>query len=297
MTRLPLTFAIGMYPQLDERVRGSLLSEFAANGAEFLVLTADMIYKILTDPPYADGLLKEVTSAGLAFLDAHGPFMGISDLCYPEEKYRRSLLLRHLTSLNIAADFGLRTYTLHSGGDFRFPEYTESQLMDEIRRKLDVLLPEAEKLDLTICLENGMPKLCYPDRLLTLKKEYPTPNLGFCYDSGHANVMDRGRNYENSLPKRNYAGSGYEIEWEDRALEKMLPHIVNCHLHDNDGSEDSHLLPGDGNIDWEKTMSRLKQAPRLQVIQSEVKFPRDNLSVRRLCETFRQLLKQGDSHE
>lgn len=291
MKKLSVTYAVWKYPQLEERTRSSLLSEFADNGAEFLVLTADMIYKILENPPYADRLLEEVKSAGLAFMDAHGPFMGISDLCYPGEKYSRTLLLRHLTCLNIAADFGIRTYTLHCGGDFRFPEYAEAQLMDRIRRKLDVLLPEAEKLKLTLCLENGMPKLCFPDRLLTLKNEYPTPHLGFCYDSGHANVMDCGRNYENSLPKRNYAGSGYEIEWEDRALEKMLPHIVNCHLHDNDGSEDSHLLPGEGNIDWKKTMSLLGQAPRLQAIQSEVSFPQKNLSVHRLCETFRKLLE------
>jgi len=289
MKKLPVTYALGIYSQLEERTRGSLLREFADNGAEFLVLTADMIYKVLTDPPYADRLLKEVTSAGLAFLDAHGPFMGISDLCYPREKYSRTLLLRHLTCLNIAADFGIRTYTLHCGGDFRFPEYSEAQLMDEIRRKLNVLLPEAEKLKLTVCLENGMPKLCFPDRLLTLKKEYPTPYLGFCYDSGHANIMDHGREIPESLPRRNYAGTGYEPEWEDHALEKMLLHIVNCHLHDNNGYEDQHLLPGEGNIDWEKTMSLLKQAPRLEVIQSEVKFPQENLSVRQLCETFRKL--------
>ena len=297
MKKLPVTYALGIYSQLEERTRGSLLREFADNGAEFLVLTHAMLNQILADTYYADLLSREVKSAGLTFLDAHGPFMGMFDLCYPGEKYSRTLLLRHLTCLNIAADFGIRTYTLHCGGDFRFPECTEAQLMDEIRRKLDVLLPEAEKLKLTVCLENGMPKLCFPDRLLTLKNEYPTPYLGFCYDSGHANVMDRGRNYENSLPKRNYAGSGYEIEWEDHALEKMLPHVVNCHLHDNDGSEDSHLLPGEGNIDWEKTMFLLKQAPRLQVIQSEVRFPRENLSVRRLCENFHDLLKQGDSHE
>ena len=289
MKKLPVTYALGIYSQLEERTRGSLLREFADNGAEFLVLTADMIYKVLTDPPYADRLLKEVTSAGLTFLDAHGPFMGISDLCYPREKYSRTLLLRHLTCLNIAADFGIRTYTLHCGGDFRFPEYSEAQLMDEIRRKLDVLLPEAEKLKLTVCLENGMPKLCFPDRLLTLKNDYPTPYLGFCYDSGHANIMDHGREIPDSLPRRNYAGTGYEPEWEDHALEKMLPHIVNCHLHDNNGYEDQHLLPGLGNIDWKHTMELLKQAPRLEVIQSEVKFPQENLSVRQLCETFRKL--------
>ena len=134
-------------------------------------MTADMIYKILTDPPYADRLLKEVTSAGSTFLDAHGPFMGISDLCYPGEKYSRSLLLRHLTCLNIAADFGIKTYTLHCGGDFRFPGYTEAQLMDEIRRKLDVLLPEAEKLKLTICLENEGVVLREPSYVLTLRDD------------------------------------------------------------------------------------------------------------------------------
>ena len=34
MKKLPVTFAIGMFPQLDERVRGSLLSEFADNEAD-----------------------------------------------------------------------------------------------------------------------------------------------------------------------------------------------------------------------------------------------------------------------
>ena len=248
-----------------------------------------MLYKILETPAVADQLQQEIQAAGLSFMDAHGPFMGITDLCYPEGKYSEMLLHRHLACLNIAADFGIKTYTLHSGGDFRFPAYTEAQLMDEIRRKLDVLLPEAEKRQIVICLENGMPKLCWPDRLLTLKNEYPTPYLGFCYDSGHANLMDHGREIPDSLPRRNYAGTGYEPEWEDHALEKMLPHIVNCHLHDNNGYEDQHLLPGLGNIDWKHTMELLKQAPRLEVIQSEVTFPRGKLSVRQLCETFRKL--------
>ncbi|MBR5680247.1 MAG: sugar phosphate isomerase/epimerase, partial [Clostridia bacterium] len=267
----------------------TLLQEFHDNGAEYLILATPMLYKILEAPAVADQLLQEIQAAGLSFLDAHGPFMGISDLCYPEGKYSQMLLWRHLACLNIAADFGIKTYALHSGGDFRFPAYSEAQLMDEIRRKLDVLLPEAEKRKIVICLENGMPKLCYPDRLLTLKNEYPTPYLGFCYDSGHANIMDHGREISDSLPRRNYAGTGYEPEWEDHALEKMLPHIVNCHLHDNNGYEDQHLLPGRGNIDWKNTMELLKRAPRLEVIQSEVTFPLEKLSIRQLCETFRKL--------
>ena len=289
MKNIPVTFYLDNYLDFEPAMRSSLLQEFRDNGAEYLILSPPMLYKILETPAVADQLQLEIQTAGLSFMDAHGPFMGISDLCYPEGKYSQMLLLRHLTCLHIAADLGIKTYTLHSGGDFRFPAYTEAQLMDEIRRKLDVLLPEAEKCKIVICLENGMPKLCWPNRLLTLKNDYPTPYLGFCYDSGHANVMDHGREIPDSLPRRNYAGTGYEPEWDDRALEKMLPHVVNCHLHDNNGYEDQHLLPGRGNIDWKHTMDLLKKAPRLEVIQSEVIFPREKLSVRQLCETFRKL--------
>ena len=289
MKNIPVTFYLDNYLDFEPAMRSSLLQEFRDNGAEYLILSPPMLYKILETPAVADQLQLEIQTAGLSFMDAHGPFMGISDLCYPEGKYSQMLLLRHLTCLHIAADLGIKTYTLHSGGDFRFPAYTEAQLMDEIRRKLDVLLPEAEKCKIVICLENGMPKLCWPNRLLTIKNDYPTPYLGFCYDSGHANVMDHGREIPDSLPRRTYAGTGYEPEWDDRALEKMLPHVVNCHLHDNNGYEDQHLLPGRGNIDWKHTMDLLKKAPRLEVIQSEVIFPREKLSVRQLCETFRKL--------
>ena len=289
MKKIPITFYLDSFFDFEPAIRSSFLQEFRDNGAEYLILTPPMLYKILETPAVADQLQKEFQAAGLSFLDAHGPFMGISDLCYPEGKYSEMLMLRHLACLNIAADFGIKTYTLHSGGDFRFPAYSEAQLMDEIRRKLDVLLPEAEKRKIVICLENGMPKLCWPNRLLTIKNDYPTPYLGFCYDSGHANIMDHGREIPDSLPRRNYAGTGYEPEWEDHALEKMLPHIVNCHLHDNNGYEDQHLLPGQGKIDWKHTMDLLKKAPRLGVIQSEVKFPQEKLSVRQLCETFRKL--------
>ena len=289
MKKIPVTFGLYDYLKFEPAMRSSLLQEFRDNGAEYLILSTPMLYKILETPAAADQLQQEIRAAGLSFLDAHGPYMGISDLCCPQGKYSEMLLFRHLACLNIAADFGIKTYTLHSGGDFRFPAYSEAQLMDEIRRKLDVLLPEAEKRKIVICLENGMPKLCWPNRLLTIKNDYPTPYLGFCYDSGHANVMDHGREIPDSLPRRNYAGTGYEPEWEDRTLEKMLPHIVNCHLHDNNGYEDQHLLPGRGNIDWKHTMELLKHAPRLEVIQSEVKFPQEKLSVRQLCETFRKL--------
>ena len=49
MKKLPVTNALGIYSQLEERTRGSLLREFADDGAEFLVLTHAMLNQILAD--------------------------------------------------------------------------------------------------------------------------------------------------------------------------------------------------------------------------------------------------------
>jgi len=63
---------------------------------------------------------------------------------------------------------------------------------------------------------------------------------------------------------------------------------VTCHLHDNDGSDDTHSMPGDGTINWNKVIPLLRKAPRLQVIQSEVlMMPRYSPS--RLCRKFAEL--------
>ena len=80
-----------------------------------------------------------------------------------------------------------------------------------------------------------------------------------------------------------------EPEWDDRILEKMLPHVVNCHLHDNNGIVDQHYNPGRGTVDWKHIVGLLKQAPRLQVIQSEVIPVRVHDSIRDICSKFREL--------
>jgi len=65
--------------------------------------------------------------------------------------------------------------------------------------------------------------------------------------------------------------------------------MVNCHLHDNDGSGDSHSLPGDGNVNWNEVIPALKKAPRLQVIQCEVKMAAHHYSVKQVCRKFAEL--------
>ena len=74
----------------------------------------------------------------------------------------------------------------------------------------------------------------------------------------------------------------------------MLPEIVTCHLHDNDGSRDQHLPPGKGNIDWNRISGLLKNAPKLKYIQSEVSVVSNNVSLSELRETFERMFPESE---
>ena len=43
-------------------------------------------------------------------------------------------------------------------------------------------------------------------------------------------------------------------------LERFGDRLVAFHLHDNDGSEDQHLIPGEGKIDWRRVVAGLRAA-------------------------------------
>ena len=146
----------------------------------------------------------------------------------------------------------------------------------------------------TVCIENSWSRLSTPNNLLKIKSRFPTDALGFCYDSGHANILSsKGKQYEESAARDRWTVPyGLEPEWEDHALEKMLPHIVNCHLHDNFAQRDQHQLPGNGTVDWNYVLDGLDKAPRLKCIQCEVLPLRCNASIPALCRTFDGLLKK-----
>ena len=81
--------------------------------------------------------------------------------------------------------------------------------------------------------------------------------LNYCFDVGHAHMLH-----------------GVAEEFE-----RMKERIRSTHIHDNDGSQDQHLFPGSGTIDWKKTMrllgSRAEQYPLLLELKEvpNMEFP------------------------
>ncbi len=64
-------------------------------------------------------------------------------------------------------------------------------------------------------------------------------HLAFCYDSGHDHIFGHP------------AGS---------LLERHGHRLACLHLHDNDGTQDRHGLPGTGTIDWRRRIDQIRAA-------------------------------------
>ena len=288
MFDVPVTFVLsGEFAA--ETARRRTMQEFAASGAKHLVLSTEFISGIMRSHKFAAELNAEMAEAGLTFVDAHSPFGGVLDLNCPDSAFRPQMLMRHKLAMQISAEMGVKTITIHPGSDRFFPEIPLEKHLDLMRESIEDLLIEAEKCGIIICIENSMSRAACPKKVVQLKSEFASPYLGLCYDSGHAHQLDAARNFSDSAIHKFWQTVGVaEPEWDDQALERMLPEIVNCHLHDNDGSTDAHLLPGKGTMDWQKVITLLKRAPKLQAIQCEVLMrPEDTPA--EVCKKFAEL--------
>ncbi len=291
MFDVPVTFLYD-FEHVSDRMRPYIMQEFASAGAKHLVLSDTLIKMIINKPGMEDTLLEEMANSGLSFCDAHAPFGASLDLNCPWESKREMMVSRLKLALEICAFMKVDTITIHLGNNHFDPT---SSIADDIhisrmKEALSQLLPTAEKLGITICIENIWFSVNTPEVLNDIKSEFQTDALGFCYDSGHANIMDNGRLSGEGNAWNGWKASGKAVPlWEDKALEKMLSNVVNCHLHDNNGTRDEHTLPGRGNINWNHIIPLLKSAPRLKVIQSEVIPVYSGTYIKELVDTFKQL--------
>ena len=284
---VPVTFLYDWeFPSDHDRL--TVMYELAANGVKHIVLSDTLIKMIGRTSNLYRQLRAEVAAAGLDFVDAHAPFRGDCDPNCPDPAIRPYMLARLRLTLQIVHDFGVKSCCVHIGNIF-YEGYTAEQQRDAVCRTLDEILPLAEKLDVTMCLENIFRPLNTVDDVLYYIEKYPSKNLGACFDSGHANIMQYGRSIPECVAHKAFGDYGFAPAWESDVLGRMLPHIVDCHLHDNNAAADQHLLPGKGTVDWSALVPKLLSAPRLACIQSEVIPLRVQQPIRPLADKFREL--------
>ena len=296
MKEIPLTHLICGCNMVPDQLFSNLLCEFAANGAGAVAINEWMAARILDERRYFSSIEHQSRSTGVKLFEIHAPFGECWDLNCSVRARRPEMISEHIRCMNYAAEIGCKTYVIHIGAwDCIFrPEISLEEMRTLALDSLERLLPAAEKAGIILAVENSFEMSNSPDEVLWLLKHFDSPFIGCCFDTGHANYMAPSAD---GTPKA-YSASQINGAWrgeliqESAALEKLYPHIVTCHIHDNNGLGDEHLLPGRGSIDWGKLMPELLNAPRLVSCQSEVAMLRDRIPVKELCSVTERLIRR-----
>ncbi len=282
MRHIPLSY-IFYGPHIPAELRPGMMVEFKEHGASHLSLNGTLIREILANPKAAATLKEELAASEMQIATAHAPFGTLEDLNVPAPPWRGMMLDRLRLALRIAADFNAATIVIHTGNmPELFKEYTVDEMHRALLDSLRELVPLAEELGIIIAIENIWTPNNTPERLIDACETINSPNLGVCYDSGHANLMHSQRHYEETTAT-NYWREHGPVPWDSEILEKLLPYVVTCHLQDNHGDGDYHLVPGAGNIDWPHIAALLRQAPRLCNLECEVSSFKKGVTIGALC--------------
>ncbi|MFQ6673032.1 MAG: sugar phosphate isomerase/epimerase family protein, partial [Candidatus Tectimicrobiota bacterium] len=97
--------------------------------------------------------------------------------------------------------------------------------------ELRALVEAAADAGVQLALENShhRPEASVGTLEVVLERLGTDAPVGLCFDTGHAHVL--------------------EADLEE-SLRAVGPHVLAFHVHDNDGSDDTHHVPYRGTIDW-----------------------------------------------
>ena len=129
-----------------------IIREYLDYGIEHFVFSDQLIRKCLDEPEFLDYMKSLCAEYGVHFVAMHAICGRNDDLNIIEQEQRPRMIAEHIRSLQIAADFGVKTYTVHPGAYFHVvPQYHTP--LEILRRNtleaLDAMVPVAENITIT----------------------------------------------------------------------------------------------------------------------------------------------------
>jgi Sugar phosphate isomerases/epimerases len=187
---------------------------------------------------YVNSDVESARRNGLLIENIHAPFEDINHLW--EDNIAGDQLEQELGKcIADCSQFEIPTAVLHVTQGDTPPPWNWIGL-ERLKRLVEI----AERNQINIALEN----LRRPEYLDFIFDNIQSGRLGFCYDSGHENCYSKGGNL----------------------LSKYGSKLMALHLHDNDGTEDQHQIPGKGTIDWRSLKRELEATGYQGAIALEV---------------------------
>lgn len=167
---------------------------------------------------------------GLTCWDVHASAGVEKRWMSPVEPVRFAGLELVRNRIRLAQGLGAKVIVMHLSSETG--KTVDEDVKNRAERNIESLIPDLERHQIALALENMFYTEENNELLDILLKEIDDPHLGLCFDSGHGQI----------------SGDGLTI------LECHLDRLLALHLHDSDGRQDSHLLPGAAAVDWNRIL-------------------------------------------
>ncbi len=251
-------------PVLDE------INTIARSGFDYLELAMDppmAHYNILSSSRAA--IIRALKDNGLGLVCHLPTFLSTADLT---DSIRRASIEEMRQSLQVAADLGAKKVVLHPSMVVGMGGFVMDSVKEFAYDFLCIMLSAATQLDMTICLENMMPRNMLgvePDDLAELFRELPALKLAL--DTGHANIG---------------SPEGDRLQELIRQFGHRLGHL---HFSDNRGYRDDHLPVGKGSVNFSRLLKGIKASGYNDTLTLEV-FTDDHRLLIRSRNRIKELL-------
>ncbi|MBO4262744.1 MAG: sugar phosphate isomerase/epimerase [Clostridia bacterium] len=180
---------------------------------------------------YLGKVRKAADEAGVDVWQLHG--MWPHDDTTPESC--TSVLERHKKALIGAGMLGCKYFVIHPAMPFGWGKEPDKQkAYDTTAERFSALLPVAKDTGITLCIEN-MPfsaghSFSSIKEIKDIVRRIDDKNVKACFDTGHCNVTG---------------------ENQREAIVLLGEDLAALHVHDDKGRCDRHLMPYQGEINWE----------------------------------------------
>ena len=239
--------AMSTYVYVNERLHPGLLEGLVRGGAEAIEIFA---FRGHFDYAQRRQHVLEIANwfreTGTQLNSLHSPMYNsyewgrrdVQDIniADPNKKTRIEAMDEIKRSLEVAEHVPFRFLVQHIGaGNEEFDEHKFEAAMTSIEH----LHAFAKPLGVKLLLENIPNELSTPERLVEMLHMAHFDDVGVCFDTGHAHILG-------GIPA---------------AFATLKKYVASSHVHDNRKDKDTHLWPGEGDIDWNQTMKLLASAP------------------------------------
>jgi sugar phosphate isomerase/epimerase len=182
---------------------------------------------------------KGISELGMEAYSFHAPFAPNIDISSFDAAQREASIVEVCKAANAAALLQAHYFVLHPGPENHAPAPAGEQLsqMQHVIDSINRIARYCRELGVICVLENKLPHLLFGNTsdILWILDGINGAEVGVCLDTGHAFL----------------SGDVHNL------TQKLAGHLKMIHAHDNRGSSDDHLPPGDGKIDWMQLLQDL----------------------------------------